>query len=350
MSGRRTTRTTRRSSRRGPDIRRASAGMNRTRSLALLVVIGSGLAIYGLSASPAFGYKRLDIVGAGRTPESAIRSDLTVPDGTNLFRLSTDGMAERLGRLSTVASATIEIELPDTLRVHVTEREPVVVWQVGDSRFLVDVHGVVFAAADATTGLAVVDDRRIPVAPVGDDQGTAGGAAASPAASAPPSPAASRAASPRASPAASPRASPAASRAASPAASPAASAALGSDAGIAPSPTAGAGFQGLAIGDTIDPVDFDAATRLGSLLPADVGSGAAGLHVRIDDEHGFSVDTGMDGWSAIFGFYTPTIRKTDLIPGQVRLLKSLLAGREETVATIILADDREGTYSAKASP
>lgn len=291
MSGRRTTRgTTRRSRRRGPDIRRASAGMNRTRSLALLVLIASSLAVYGASASQAFGYRRLDIVGARSTPLSSIRSELSVEDGTNLFRLSTDGMTERLRALPTVAGATIEIALPDTLRVHVTEREAVVVWQTGDRRFLVDAQGMVFAEAAETTGLPIVDDRR--TRPVEAPDGRGGVAAPY------------------------------------------------------PSPI----FVAMKVGDSIDPVDFDAATRLGSLLPADVGSGSAGLHVRIDDDHGFTLDTGKDGWSAIFGFYTPTIRKTDLIPGQVLLLKSLLAGREETVATIVLADDREGTYTAKASP
>ncbi len=291
MSGRRTSRpATRRSSRRGPDIRRASAGMNRTRSLALLVLIGSALAIYGVSASPAFGYRTLDIVGADRTDRSIIRSELSVEDGSNLFRLSTDGMAERLRVLPTVAGASIEIALPDTLRVHLTERQAVVIWQVGDQRFLVDAEGQVFADAAAASGLPVIDDRRTPATRSSDGHGGQDG------------------------------------------------------------PNVDPDVVDLQVGDTIDPVDFDAATRLGSLLPVDVGSGAAGLHVRIDDATGFSVDTGKDGWSAIFGYYTPTIRKTDLIPLQVRLLKSLLAGREETVATVILADDREGTYTAKVAP
>ena len=46
----------------------------------------------------------------------------------------------------------------------------------------------------------------------------------------------------------------------------------------------------------------------------------------------------------MFGFYTPTLRTTDLIPGQVRLLRSMLAGREDDVLRVILADDRSGTY------
>ena len=294
MSGRRAARgsaSIRRSSvpahRRG--IRRASAGLNRTRSLALLMIILSGLALYGANASTAFGYRRLVLVGASFTPESTIRGELRAPADANLFRLSTDGMVERLRALPTVADASVEIALPDTLRVRITERRAVLVWQLGERRLLVDADGVAFALAGGTTELPVVDDRRAPVTPAGEDHGL----------------------------------------------------------DLADRhPEA----HLLAVGDRIDPVDFDAAARLGSLHPADVGSGAASLRVRIDDERGFSIDTGKDGWTAVFGFFTPTIRRTELIPGQVRLLASLLAGREETVATVILADDRAGTYTLKASP
>jgi hypothetical protein len=56
----------------------------------------------------------------------------------------------------------------------------------------------------------------------------------------------------------------------------------------------------------------------------------------------------------VFGFYTPTLRTTDLVPGQVRLLRSLIYGREAAVLRIVLADDRSGTYvprpGASASP
>jgi cell division protein FtsQ len=277
------------SSRRGVRIRRASAGLNRTRSLALLVLILSGLALYGANASSAFGYRRLDLVGASLTSEATVRRELGVADDVNLFRLSTDGMADRLRALPAVAGATIEIALPDTLRVRLTERQAILVWQVGERRFLVDADRVAFAEASGPTDLPVVVDRRVP-ATTDLDPDTRGVAAHS------------------------------------------------------------SQVRVLRVGGALDPVDFDAATRLASLRPVDVGSGAAALRVMIDDEHGFSLDTGTDGWTAVFGFYTPTIRKTDLIPGQVRLLRSLLAGREATVATITLADDLQGTYTVKAAP
>jgi len=294
MSGRRSARGTagiRRpnpSTRRGGGIRRASAGFNRTRSLALLGIILAGLALYGANASAAFGYRRLDLVGAGLTPESAIRQRLGVAPSANLFRLSTDGMADRLRTLPTVADASIEIVLPDTLRVRVVERKPILVWQVGAQGYLVDADRVVFATADGVSDLPVIVDKRA----VAD----------------------------------------------------------GLDLGSRDEAEAAGGTSAISIGDTIDPVEFDAATRLGSLRPIDVGSGAAAIHVTIDDDHGFSLDSGSNGWRAVFGFYTPTIRRTDLIPGQVRLLRSLISGREAGIATITLADDRNGTYVARPAP
>jgi len=107
---------------------------------------------------------------------------------------------------------------------------------------------------------------------------------------------------------------------------------------------------GLIVGSTLDPVILDASLRLGSLRPVDVGSAAPKLTLRIDDDSGFVVRAPAIGWTAVFGFYTPTLRTTDLIPGQVRLLRSLLAGKENNVQRAILADDRSGTYIPRSTP
>ena len=106
----------------------------------------------------------------------------------------------------------------------------------------------------------------------------------------------------------------------------------------------------LEVGDTLDPVSLDAALRLASLNPADVGSGASELVLRVDDQNGFTMRTRPASWTAVFGFYTPTLRTTELIPGQVRLLRSLLAGREGSVARVVLADDESGTYVPIETP
>jgi cell division septal protein FtsQ len=101
----------------------------------------------------------------------------------------------------------------------------------------------------------------------------------------------------------------------------------------------------LGVGSTLDPVTLDAALRLGSLSPADVGSGGEAVRIRIDDQNGYVLHGEPGGWNAIFGFYTPTLRTTELIPGQVRLLRSLLLANDEAeVQRVILADEDSGTW------
>lgn len=111
-----------------------------------------------------------------------------------------------------------------------------------------------------------------------------------------------------------------------------------------------AASAGLDVGSTLDPVVLDASLRLGSLRPVDLGSAATGLRFQLDDQSGFVVQGVGTGWTAVFGFYTPTLRTTDLIPGQVRLLRGLLANREADALRIILADDRSGTYIPRDTP
>lgn len=108
--------------------------------------------------------------------------------------------------------------------------------------------------------------------------------------------------------------------------------------------------SGLAVAAVLDPVVLDAARRLGSLTPGQVGSHALAVAVHVTDDRGFTLSSGKGGWTAVFGSYGRSQRTPALIPGQVQLLGGLLAGREDTVQTIILADDREGTYTARPTP
>lgn len=236
----------------------------------------SAAAIYGAASSPAFGLARVELEGVRYTLEADVRARLGVPVGTNLFGLATDPLEVRVGALPTVAGVRVAVRLPDTLAVTITEREPILVWRIGERSLLLDEEGTLFAALGAlppaeASALPVVEDRR--------EASTV-----------------------------------------------------------------------MAAGSRLEAVDLDAATRLGSLRPVDVGSAAARLGVAVTDDMGFVLTTGADGWTAVFGFYTPSLRTPDIIPGQVRLLRSLLAGREATVERVILASETDGTYVPKPSP
>jgi hypothetical protein len=95
--------------------------------------------------------------------------------------------------------------------------------------------------------------------------------------------------------------------------------------------------------------ELDVITRLASLTPEDLGTAATTITLRFLSDFGFVVEaTGPSiEWNAVFGIYSATIRPTSMIPGQVRLLRSLLAGRETRIGWVILADDQAGTYTAK---
>ncbi len=259
----------------GRPIRRSSAGLSRTRALAALVVVLAGLAIYGVGESPVFSFRSpIDLQGARWTQPADVAALLAITDGTNLVTLRTDDLDARLAALPAVSSAEVRVVLPNTIRVNLVERQPILIWQTSTGRFLVDRTGLAFIrladGAPIPNGLPTISDNR----------------ASSP----------------------------------------------------------------LAVGGSIDPVAFDAATRLGSLKPADLDSAANGLIVTVTDDQGFTLTAVPNLWKATFGFYTTSLRPTTMIPGQVQLLRSLLAGREAQVESVILADTLNGTYTLKAKP
>lgn len=246
------------------------------RAAALLGMLASGFLFTFVTGPSAFGLSRTDVPELTWTDQQLVRDTLALVDGGNVFRLDTGPLEAALTTLPAVASADVSVSLPDAaMVVRIEERRPVLAWQIGGRRFLVDREGAIFASIDAMTvvpaGVAVVEDRR---------QGA---------------------------------------------------------------------MSLLAIGGHLDAVDLDVATRLGSLTPADVGSTAKRLRVAATDADGFVVTT-PGGWTAVFGFYSPATRPTDMIPGQVRLLRSLLDGREPTLARIILASITDGTVVLKPTP
>lgn len=255
-------------------------GFTPTRAAALLVLLASAGGLYGAGASDAFGYRELSVNGLRWTAAAAVDdvlADVELERGTNLFALRTAPIVERLARLPAVASARVEVRLPDRLTIVIREREAIVGWAAHDAVFAVDAGGTAFAVAGpdavpaAFDGVPIVADTRT------------------------------------------------------------------------------INLATFHVGSTLDPVDLDTAARLASLVPADVGSSATALVVSVSDANGFVVTAVPGGWTAVFGFYTQNLRTTDLIPGQVRLLRSLLAGREATVERVILADDRNGTYVPRAT-
>ena len=373
--------------------RRASGRFDLGRILAGVVMVAAAGAIFGVSTAAELRITATTVAGSRLTTTAAVDAALDLGDpAPNALTVRTDDLRARLEQLPGVESAEVDVVLPGTIEVRLAEREPVLAWKTASGIYLVDRTGYVIAdagAADATAdakaaaaALPVVVDHRFDAAVAtttgaANSAGSATGAfnavpvravtspapsaktATRPAASAKPaaSPKASKPAGSKTSTGSKPTASPkpAASRAPSPA--PSVSPAPGGSRVYGPSDgsndpaaatTAGVDGTGPRPGSTIAPLDFDVATRLLSLRPVDVGSASNGLKVTVDEASGWTVRPAKgEGWVAVFGLYADELRDPNVIPEQVRLLRSvLLSTKDAANRLIVLADGTHGTMLA----
>jgi hypothetical protein len=152
--------------RRTRTVRRRSAGLTPVRAGAALAMLLSAATIYGLAATSAFGFDRLTVEGATITGDGVVRDAIALPKGANLFEIETDPLEARLLEIPAVAGADVTVGLPNTVRVSIRERNPILVWQAGDSRWFVDDEGLLFAEAPASPAgdladLPVISDDRL---------------------------------------------------------------------------------------------------------------------------------------------------------------------------------------------
>ena len=164
-----------------PDGRHRGQGRGRSGRLGLLWGTGrlaalvlsiacAGALIYLLTAK-ALTVQTLTIVGASATSRDEIAAGVGVM-GDNIFTVEPQAAAERLVALPTVREVTIWPELPDRLVIRITERQPVLIWQSGSDRFLVDERGVVMALnppAERSQNLPAVIVRDLEAPAVGGE-------------------------------------------------------------------------------------------------------------------------------------------------------------------------------------
>ena len=99
-----------------------------------------------------FGVRKIEITGAVNTPKGALNLATSRYAGLNLFQIDIDRVQEDLRGLGWVRSVHIEKTLPDTLRIRITEREPVALARVGERLMYVDEDGAPFAELSPSNG------------------------------------------------------------------------------------------------------------------------------------------------------------------------------------------------------
>jgi cell division septal protein FtsQ len=165
-----------------PFRRRQYAARRRRRSLwsallraffAAVLMVGApvGAAVW-IWTSPQFRLHRIDVAGCHRVSESWVRQSLQQAIGSRLLTLSLGPLQEAIGTDPWVDGVALQKELPDGLRVVVTERVPAGLLREKDGRLAyVDAKGTIIAPFDPLAGPADLplvsgtrDDQRIAAA------------------------------------------------------------------------------------------------------------------------------------------------------------------------------------------
>ena len=128
---------------------------------------GAGLLMVGLVGlvvvavfSPILALRHIDVVGTARVDAGQVQSSLSQHLGTPLALLDEQQMTRELGAFPLVRSLSTQLVPPDTMIVHITEREPVGSVRVSGGYDLVDPAGVTLEqSAERIPGVPLIDVR-----------------------------------------------------------------------------------------------------------------------------------------------------------------------------------------------
>ena len=101
-------------------------------ALSVLVLVLVMVAAFAATYTPLFDAKQVRVTGERRLTREEVTALAGVHDGTNVYHLDTAAAVARLETSPWIASATVERDLPSTVRIRVVEREPVAVSPSGE--------------------------------------------------------------------------------------------------------------------------------------------------------------------------------------------------------------------------
>ncbi len=115
----------------------------------VLLVVGAGIGVvYGVTryatSSPRFALRRIELVGAHRTTDAAVRSLGGVQLGQNVFSIDRERCEKGLLTNPWIRDVKVERRLPATLRVEVTERQVAALAVFGNELVLISKMGEPF--------------------------------------------------------------------------------------------------------------------------------------------------------------------------------------------------------------
>lgn len=101
-----------------------------------------------------FAVDTVVVTGVASLPGSTVAEASGVL-GESVFRVDSAAVAQRVATLPSLQHVEVTTEAPDRLIVHVTERQPVMIWDAGGASFLIDETGDVLGQSDASNPVAL---------------------------------------------------------------------------------------------------------------------------------------------------------------------------------------------------
>lgn len=99
--------------------------------------------LVGWTAHIGLAVKSVQVLGRIETSEADLLAALNAGRGTAVLGVDIDSARTRIETLPWVKTAIVERRLPDTLVVHLQERQPMAVWQQDNKLRVIDADGVV---------------------------------------------------------------------------------------------------------------------------------------------------------------------------------------------------------------
>jgi cell division protein FtsQ len=124
----------------------------------VLLLLVLGVAVY----SPILSLRTIRVEGTQRLSSSTLRTALGDQLGIPLALLDSARIRQQLSAFPLIRSYVTEVVPPNTLVVHVVERQPVADIKNGTAWDQVDPAGVVIAAGEAAPSLPVIDVGGMP--------------------------------------------------------------------------------------------------------------------------------------------------------------------------------------------
>lgn len=132
----------------------------------LILIILAAVALAGLIFiiyfSPIFQIKNVEIIG---TPPQEITDTLNHLEGHNLFLFNSGSLEHKIiNGDHNFLKVKIYRGIPDTIRIVFESREPKIIWQTNEKKYLMDKDAIAFKEADQNSSLPlVVDNQNLPL-------------------------------------------------------------------------------------------------------------------------------------------------------------------------------------------